>query len=369
MKIIVIDHNSIKKYILLDPKDTPVIPVIKYLKYLSNIGRTENTLKSYAYHLKLYFEFLEEKKIDYQEINLQTLADFIGWLRSPFQTLNVVPLEAQNSKRSEKTINIIMTCVLGLYDFLERNEQNTNLINKSIAQKKIPAKYKSYKPFLHHLSKNSLINKSILKLKETKKPAKTLHNYEITSLYNSCVNTRDQLLLRILYEGGLRIGEAVNIWIEDININEHSIRVRKSKTIAGEGRIVFVSQDTINLFQDYLIDYHIGGIDTNYLFYNLTGKNRGKPFTVQGMYSLVKRLRKKTNIYFTPHMFRHTYATELYENGVDIGVIQKLLGHAHVQTTMQVYMHPSNKSLRESYDKAQKEISTRRGTINESEKK
>ncbi|MGV3464805.1 MAG: transposase, partial [Heyndrickxia sp.] len=70
MKIIVIDHNGIKKYILLDQKDTPVIPVIKYLKYLSNIGRTENTLKSYAYHLKLYFKFLEEKKFDYQEINL-----------------------------------------------------------------------------------------------------------------------------------------------------------------------------------------------------------------------------------------------------------------------------------------------------------
>ncbi|WP_439778039.1 site-specific integrase [Lysinibacillus pakistanensis] len=54
------------------------------MKYLFNIGRAENTIKSYAYHLKLYFEFLEVEKIDYQQINLHTFSSFIGWLRSPF---------------------------------------------------------------------------------------------------------------------------------------------------------------------------------------------------------------------------------------------------------------------------------------------
>ncbi|WP_430675537.1 site-specific integrase [Lysinibacillus pakistanensis] len=57
---------------------------MKYLKYLFNIGRAENTIKSYEYHLKLYFEFLEVEKIDYQQINLHTFSSFIGWLRSPF---------------------------------------------------------------------------------------------------------------------------------------------------------------------------------------------------------------------------------------------------------------------------------------------
>ncbi|MFM1651621.1 tyrosine-type recombinase/integrase [Brevibacillus sp. B_LB10_24] len=193
-----------------------------------------------------------------------------------------------------------------------------------------------------------------MKLKETKQPEKILQHTEISALYQACVNIRDQLILRLLYEGGLRIGEAVNLWLEDISINDCSIRVRKSKTRAGEGRKVYVSKETINLLQDYILEYHMKDIDTNFLFYNLAGINKGKPFSTQGMYSLVKRLRKKTGIYFTPHMFRHTFANELHENGVDIIMIQKLLGHAHVQTTMQIYMHPSDKALRESYEQAQK---------------
>lgn len=64
MKVIEIGSDEGKRYMLLNREGEPVIPAMKYLKYLFNIGRAENTIKSYAYHLKLYFEFLEvEKKL------------------------------------------------------------------------------------------------------------------------------------------------------------------------------------------------------------------------------------------------------------------------------------------------------------------
>lgn len=81
MKVIEIGSDEGKRYMLLNREGKPVIPA---LKYLSNIGRAENTIKSYACHLKLYFEFLEVEKIDYQQINLHTFSSFFGWLRSPF---------------------------------------------------------------------------------------------------------------------------------------------------------------------------------------------------------------------------------------------------------------------------------------------
>lgn len=84
MKIIEIGSVKGKRYMLLNREGELVIPALKYLKYLSNIGRAENTIKSYAYHLKLYFELLEVEKIDYQLINLHTFSSFIRWLRSPF---------------------------------------------------------------------------------------------------------------------------------------------------------------------------------------------------------------------------------------------------------------------------------------------
>lgn len=361
MKVIEIKSEEGKRYMLLNRVGEPVIPVVKYLKYLSNIGRSGNTIKSYAYHLKLYFEFLEVENVEYQQINLHTLSSFIGWLRRAYQASNVIPLEEKRRTRSEKTINIILNCVFGFYKFYERNDEYLRISNMMTT---IPANYSTFKPFLHHISKKGEIDTNILKQKETKQPIKTLQHSEIIILNQACSNIRDRLILRLLYEGGLRIGEAVNLWIEDININECSIRVRKSKTRAGQGRKVYVSKETINLFQDYIIDFHVGDIDTNYLFYNLSGPNKGKPFSTQGMRSVVKRIRKKTGIYFTPHMFRHTFATELHENGVDISMIQKLLGHSHVQTTMQVYMHPSDKVIRESYERAQTEINNRR-VINE----
>ena len=128
-----------------------------------------------------------------------------------------------------------------------------------------------------------------------------------------------------------------------------SIRVRKSKTASGEGRKVYVTAETMNLFQDYLIDSH--DADINFVFINLSGPNKGKQLQDWSVRDLVKRIRRKTNIDFTPHMLRHTYATEMHANGADAAVIQKLLGHAQVQTTIQSYLHPSDETIRREWEK------------------
>lgn len=154
-----------------------------------------------------------------------------------------------------------------------------------------------------------------------------------------------------MYKGGLRIGEALALWIEDFDIGSTTIRVPKSKTISGEGRKVYVSSDTINIFQDYLIELH--DADTNFVFINLTGPNKGNPLSYRAAIDVIKRIRNKTNIDFTPHMLRHTFATELHETGVDASFIQKLLGHSQVKTTLQTYVHPTDEAIRKEWQKSQ----------------
>ncbi|MBG9775986.1 hypothetical protein [Brevibacillus laterosporus] len=84
MKVQEVLIHEKKRYLLIDKGGYPVIPVAKYL---DNIGKAENTLKSYCYHLKLYFQFLKECGLRYHEVNLDILAYFIGWLRIPAYTI------------------------------------------------------------------------------------------------------------------------------------------------------------------------------------------------------------------------------------------------------------------------------------------
>jgi len=156
-----------------------------------------------------------------------------------------------------------------------------------------------------------------------------------------------------MYESGVRASELLSLWIEDFNINENSIMVRKSKTKAGEKRKVYISKETMNQFQDYIIDYHTDEIDTNHVFINLRGKNKGQPVKYWTLQALVKRINKKTGVDFTAHMLRHSFATNLHDSGVEVSIIQKLLGHNHVQTTMDMYIHPTDETIRRSWNKVQ----------------
>lgn len=353
MKVQEVLIDDKKRYLLIDENNRPVVPVVKYLKHLDNIGKAENTLKSYCHYLKFYFQFLKEKGRGYKEVDLDLLAEFIAWLRSPYQSTKVVQFKQTKAKRSERTVNTMLTCVQSFYDYLMRIEDYEKDLSEK-TKKHMIGNYRSFKPFLHHISKAKYYDKNILKIREPRREVLTLTNDQVQSVHDACSNIRDTLLIRVLYEGGLRIGEALSLWLEDFDIGSTSIQVRKSKTMSGQGRKVYVSGDTMNVFQDYLIEHH--DVDTNYVFINLSGPNKGEPLNYRAAFDVIERIRKKTQIDVTPHMLRHTYATELHEQGVEVSIIQKLLGHAHVQTTIQTYIHPTDKTIRKEWQKAQENM-------------
>jgi site-specific recombinase XerD len=351
MKVQEIIVNDNVKYIIIDSKMQPVQPVLRYLRYLDNIGKAQNTLKTYCYHLCSYFEFLEQTNKDFLDVDLESLGKFVGWLRNPYKSDKVINIRETRPIRSESTINSILNCTICFYEYLFQFEEFNKHISETVI-KQISGKFRLFKPFLHHISRGNSINKNILKIKEPKKKIRTLTNEQVQLIHDACINIRDELLIRVLYEGGLRINEALTLWIEDFDICNNSIKVRESKTTAGQGRLVYISNEAMNLFQDYLIEYHTEKFDTNFVFVNIAGKNKGQPLKDWAVRSLVKRIRSKTGIEFTPHMFRHSFAVEMFEHGMSIAVIQKLLGHANIQTTAQTYIHMSDKVIRESWEKA-----------------
>jgi site-specific recombinase XerD len=96
-------------WVVLDDDYLPIEPIQKYLHYLDSVGRSPNTIQTYAHNLKLFWEFLRDSKLDWLEIDLEQLSNFIHWLRNP--NSSVISIEIQVSKRSEKTINHCLTTI------------------------------------------------------------------------------------------------------------------------------------------------------------------------------------------------------------------------------------------------------------------
>ncbi len=100
------------------------------------------------------------------------------------------------------------------------------------------------------------------------------------------------------------------------------------------------------MFEEY------GELDCDYVFVNLFAEPYGRPLRYQAVHKLVERLRGKTGIDFTPHMLRHSHATDLLRHGVGVDVVAKLLTHRSYTTTSQTYIHLDAADLRAELERA-----------------
>lgn len=352
-----------KRYILIDSEGIPVIPVVKYLKYLDATGKSSNTQKTYCYALKQYFLYLQETGKDYREIRLEDLAEFVGWLRNPYESTKVMSLRPVQAKKTERTVNLTVTAVTNFYDYLYRNEELPRDMGEKLMRQVFTGGGKRYKSFLHHVNKDKPSIRNVLKVKEPRKRVQTLTKEQVQQILAATTNIRDTFLIQLLFETGLRIGEALSLFLEDFKFDHgkgHRIRLTNrgelengAKLKTGE-REIFVSQALMDLYDDYLYEV-IDELDveTNFVFIKLRGKNAGKPMTYGDVEALFKRLRQKTGIDVHPHLFRHTHATMYYQETKDIKQVQERLGHSQIQTTMNLYLHPSDEDIRKDWEKAQ----------------
>lgn len=353
-----------KRYMLLDKDGFPVIPVIKYLKYLDITGKSTNTQKTYCYALKQYFLFLQDKRKDYKYMRLEDLVEFVGWLQNPHMNSKILSLQPIKSKRTERTVNLIVTTVTNFYDFLYRNEELPIDMSEKLIRLTFAGGGKRYKSFLHHVNKDKPSMRNVLKVKEPRKRIETLTKEQVKQVLVATTNLRDTFLIQLLFETGLRIGEALSLFLEDLRFDHgkgHRIRLTDrgelengAKLKTGE-REIFVSQSLMDLYDDYLYEI-IDDLDTNFVFVKIRGENKGKPMTYSDVESLFKRLRQKTGIAIHPHLFRHTHATMYYQKTKDIKQVQERLGHSQIQTTMNLYLHPSEDDIRNDWEKAQAEF-------------
>lgn len=353
-----ITKDGLTRYILVNSQGVPINVVTKFLKFKDNCGRARNTLRAYSFHLKVYFEYLEFIEMHFDEVGIDELAGFIRWLKTNTKHRNII-MFPQKSQRAARTINVYLSSIYSFYDYLTRHEEYGVRLSKSLTRTMSNSK-RGFKDFLYHINKSKTFESKIIKLPETKTSPRIIKKSDIETIFSSCQTSRDKFLIQLLWESGIRIGEALSLWLEDIEPDAHRIHVKdrgeldnlaEIKTI-GSPRKIDVSSDLINLFFDYISEFHTDDVVTNHVFIKLSGANKYAPLEYTDVSALIRRLNKRTGVHFTAHMLRHSSFSELSRLGWAAEKLRERAGHKFVQTTY-VYLHSDEEDMRKEWERTQ----------------
>jgi integrase/recombinase XerD len=160
---------------------------------------------------------------------------------------------------------------------------------------------------------------------------------------------RDVAMLELLYAGGMRVSELIDLNVNDINLKAGFVRC------LGKGskeRIIPVHDRAVRSVKEYISEarpHLLKGKEEQALFLN----RRGDRLTRQGFWLILKGHAKSAGIkkVVTPHTLRHSFATHILNGGADLRAVQELLGHANISST-QIYTHLTSEHVRHAYDKA-----------------
>jgi integrase/recombinase XerD len=213
--------------------------------------------------------------------------------------------------------------------FLADKMSNEGLNEKSIALIKAALLF-----FYNEL----LGNKFEIKTPKIKKSIPiVLTKEEIKRLVDAIKNKQHKLIIKLYYSSGLRLSEAINLRMRDLDIEQKVIWVRGGK--GGKDRMTILSESLAK----ELIEFQTFRKPEEFVFIN----NRGNPFSPRSIQKAMEKAKINSNISKEAHIhtLRHSFATHLLECGVDIRKIQELLGHADLSTT-QIYTKISNEELK-----------------------
>ncbi len=348
---VVVPGSRRESWTVLGDDGVAVEPVERYLAYLTDIERSPNTVKAYAHDLKDWFVFLAGRGLGWREVQLEDVGEFVAWLRRPpgARSGRVVVLASVEHHCGEATVNRKLSAVSAFYQHAARNGVGLGpLLTRWLPSGRGGT---SWRPFLHHISKGTPQARREIRLKAARKQPRVLTVDEVQAILDACDRLRDRLLFAVLHDTGMRIGEVLGLRHEDWEAPQLQVTVTPrtndngARSKSGETRTIPVSAELIRLYADYMHGEY-GDLDSDYVFVNLWGEPRGHPWSYPAVYDLVRRVRARSGVDFDPHWCRHTYATRLLRAGAPLEVVSKLLGHASVTTTSEVYGHLSVEDAR-----------------------
>ncbi|MCY3411943.1 MAG: tyrosine-type recombinase/integrase [Candidatus Heimdallarchaeota archaeon] len=291
-----------------------------FLSYLTiERGSSENTIKGYSHDLYTLKSFIIDNVLgtnnfDWSELKIIHLRSFLSHLYNG---------------RSNKTASI----------------------HRRVC---------SIKAFYRYMSDNEMVENDPAKdLKYPKRPSsmpKFLEVDHIQRLFQNTKNPTHRVILEVLYSTGMRVNELRNVNLEDLNLKERNIVIRSGK--GNKDRIVLLSERATEVLANYIATAReetlakaaskkpLGPDSEKAVFLS----NRGKRIANRTIQHFISELSKDIGVkHTTPHMLRHSFASHLVMNNTNIRVVQKLLGHASLDTT-QIYANISDDFMKKEFD-------------------
>ncbi|MGQ9855564.1 MAG: site-specific tyrosine recombinase/integron integrase [Fervidobacterium sp.] len=275
-----------------------------YEDYLKHVRRgSENTVKAYMKDIRRFLEYVGKPPRDIERADVEK---FIKALSKGEITGSVV---------TETTVSRYISSLKGLFDYLELigsiDENPMERVRHPRLRKKIP---------------------SFLTLEEVK---------NLLNAYDEERKLKYKAILSMLYFCGLRVSELCNLRVEDVSFYPAYVKVVMGK--GNKDRLVPISENIVPLLEKYVERYK----PRIYFF-----ENKGRQVHPSTVFRIVKRAAQRAGItkQIHPHTLRHTFATHLVMNNVNVKIVQELLGHTNLSTTS-IYLHVADK---EKFDAVKK---------------
>ena len=287
----------------------------KYFDYLKNDKkRSPRTIDSYKRDIEKFLNFVSNENIEYLDVDQIVIRNFL-----------TKELTNQISKKSCKRR---ISAIKGFYHFLEQQKvikDNPFLLVKSIKVEK------TYPQVLYREQIDKLFEENKKRQDE--------------------MALRDEAIIELLYFSGLRVSELILLDLSNVDVENRILRVigkgNKERIVPFSTQCQFTLKIYLKKLREKLIIKNKN--PSSALFLNSDGKR----LTSRGLQYILKQIEDKTGLHLGlhPHIFRHSFATHLLENGMDLRMIQELLGHDSINAT-QIYTHVTDKAMKETYLKA-----------------
>jgi integrase/recombinase XerD len=300
-----------------------------FMEHMKVRNYAKATMTAYSRYLRTFLDYLRENNItDLKQVTRDILTAY---------QVKLMEMKAKG-ENTLATVSIKIRALKRFFEYLESS--NHILIN--------PAEH------IKEPKKETRLPRAVLTEDEARKILEAPNLSTMTGI-------RDRTIMEVFYSTGIRLAELMNITVYDCDLHGGMLRVKGKFS---KDRVVPLGKHAVRFLKEYITRVRPCHTKNNKAIRNLFVNQTGQPLASQTIQQQVRNYAKKAGIkkHVTPHVFRHTFATQLVKNGADIRAVQKMLGHSRLSVT-HIYTRVAGvdvkKTHRESHprekDKAERE--------------